>query len=53
MQKKPIRVSTLDHEVIMEETTKCNRLEYKEDNDDEDKSNEDSEESKESESERE
>jgi hypothetical protein len=44
-QKKAIKVSTLDHKVIMEEATKCNRLEYKEDN--EDKSNEDSEESKE------
>ncbi len=47
--KKAIKVSTLDHEGIMEEATKRDRLEYKED--DEDKSNEDSEESKESESE--
>ncbi len=46
-QKKAIKVSTLDHEAIMEEATKQGRLEYKEDN--EDNSNEDSEESKESE----
>ncbi len=47
--KKAIKVSTLDHEAIMEEATKHDRLEYKED--DEDKSDEDSEESEESESE--
>jgi hypothetical protein len=45
MQKKAIKVSTLDHKGIMEEATNRDRLEYKED--DEDKSNEDSEESKE------
>jgi hypothetical protein len=49
MWKKAIKVSTLDHEAIMEEATKCNRLEYKEE--DEDESNEDSEEIEESESE--
>ncbi len=47
--KKAIRVSTLDHKSIMEKATKCDRLEYKEDNVQE--SDEDSEESKESESE--
>jgi hypothetical protein len=46
-QKKAIKVSALDHETIMEEATKHDRLEYKEE--EEDKSNEDSEESKESE----
>jgi hypothetical protein len=49
MRKKTIKVSTLDHEVIMEEATTRDRLEYKEE--DEDKRDEDSEESKESESE--
>jgi hypothetical protein len=43
MLKKAIKVFTLDHEVIMEEATKRDRLEYKKE--DEDKSNEDSEES--------
>ncbi len=32
MQKKAIKVSTLDHKAIMEETTKRDRLEYEEDN---------------------
>jgi hypothetical protein len=49
MQKKAIKVSTLDHEAIMEEGTKHDRLEYEEDN--VHKSDEDSEESKESDSE--
>jgi hypothetical protein len=49
MWKKAIRVSTLDHEGIMEEATKHDRLEYKEDN--EDKSNKDSKRSKVNESE--
>jgi hypothetical protein len=49
MQKKAIEVSTLEHEAIMEEATKCDRLEYEED--DVHKSDEDSEESKESDSE--
>ncbi len=48
MRKKAIKVSTLDHEAIMEEATKRGRLEYEED--DVHKSNEDSEESKESDS---
>ncbi len=48
MRKKAIKVSTLDHEAIMEEATKRDRLEYKEDNEDE--SNKESEESKESDS---
>jgi hypothetical protein len=47
-QKKAIKVSTLDHEVIMEEATKRDRLEYEED--DVHESNEDSEESEESDS---
>ena len=47
MWKKAIKESTLDHEVIMEEATTRDRLEYKEE--DEDKRDEDSEESKESE----
>jgi hypothetical protein len=46
MQKKAIKVSTLDHEAIMEEATKHDRLEYEED--DVHESNEDSEESEES-----
>jgi hypothetical protein len=50
-QKKAIKVSTLDHEEIMEEATKHDRLEYEED--DVHKSDEDSEESKESDSKRE
>jgi hypothetical protein len=49
MQKKAIKVLTLDHKAIMEEATKCDRLEYKEDN--VHKRNEDSDKSKESESE--
>jgi hypothetical protein len=49
MRKNAIKVSTLDHEAIMEEATKRDRLEYEED--DVHKSNEDSEESKESDSE--
>jgi hypothetical protein len=48
MRKKVIKVSTLDHEVIMEEATKRDRLEYEED--DVLKRDEDSEESKESDS---
>ncbi len=48
-RKKAIKVSTLDHEGIMEEATKHDRLEYKEE--DEDKRDEDSEEREESESE--
>jgi hypothetical protein len=48
MRKKAIKVLTLDHEAIMEEATKRDRLEYEEDN--VHKSNEDSEESKESDS---
>jgi hypothetical protein len=40
-QKKAIKVSTLDHEAIMEEATKHDRLENKKDYEDE--SNEDSE----------
>ncbi len=48
MRKKAIKVSALDHEAIMEEATKHDRLEYEED--DVHKSNEDSEESKESDS---
>jgi hypothetical protein len=47
MWKKAIKVSTQDHKAIMEEATKRDRLEYKED--DKDESDEDSEESKESE----
>jgi hypothetical protein len=47
--KKAIKVSTLDCKAIMEEATKHERLEYKEEV--EDKRDEDSEESKESESE--
>jgi hypothetical protein len=50
-RQKAIKVSTLDHEAIMEEATKHGRLEFEEDNEDE--SNEDSEESNESESENE
>jgi hypothetical protein len=46
MRKKAIKVSALDHEAIMEEATKHDRLEYEEDN--VHKSDEDSEESKES-----
>ncbi len=46
MQKKAIKVSTLDHKAIMEEATKPDRLEYEEN--DVHKSNEDSEESKKS-----
>ncbi len=49
MRKKAIKVSTLDHEAIMEEATKRDRLEYE--GDDVHESNEDSEESKESDSE--
>jgi hypothetical protein len=49
MRKKAIKVSTLDHKVIMEEATKHDRLEYEED--DVHKSDEDSEENKESDSE--
>ncbi len=49
MRKKAIKVSTLDHEAIMEEATKRDRLKYEEDNVHE--SDEDSEESKESDSE--
>jgi hypothetical protein len=48
-RKKAIKVSTLDHKAIMDEATKRDRLEYKDE--DEDKRDEDSEESKESESE--
>ncbi len=48
MRKKAIKVSTLDHETIMEEATKHDRLEYEEDNVRE--SNEDSDERKESDS---
>ncbi len=47
MRKKAIKVSTLDHEAIIEKATKHDRLEFKKE--DEDKSDEDSEESKESE----
>jgi hypothetical protein len=47
-RKKAIKVSTLDHKAIMEEATKRDRLEYKEE--DEDERGKDSEESKESES---
>jgi hypothetical protein len=47
-QKKAIKVLTLDHEAIMEEATKRDRLEYEEDN--VHKSDEDSEESEESDS---
>ena len=50
MRKKAIKVSTLDHEAIMEEATKHDRLEYKEE--DEDERDKDSEESEESELER-
>jgi hypothetical protein len=38
MQKKAIRVLPLDHKALMEKATKCDRLEYKENN--EDKGNE-------------
>jgi hypothetical protein len=48
MRKEAIKVLTLEHKAIMEEATKCDRLEYEEDNVHE--SNEDSEESKESDS---
>jgi hypothetical protein len=48
MQKKAIKVSTLDHKAIMEEATKRDRLEDEEE--DVHESNEDSEESKESDS---
>ncbi len=50
MRKKATKVSTLDHEAIMEEATKHDRLEYKEE--DEDERDKDSEESEESELER-
>jgi hypothetical protein len=46
--KKAIKVSTLDREAIMEEATKCDRLEYEEDT--VYKSDKDSEESDESDS---
>jgi hypothetical protein len=46
IQKKAIRVSTLDHKAIMEEATMHDKLEYKEENEDE--SSEDSKESKKS-----
>jgi hypothetical protein len=49
MRKKAIKVSTLDHEAIMEEATKRDRLEYEEDNVHE--SDENSEEIKENDSE--
>ncbi len=49
MRKKAIKVSTLDHKVIMEEATSRDRLEYEED--DVHESDEDSEESKENDSE--
>ena len=49
MRKKAIKVSTLDHEAIMEKATKHDRLEYEEEN--VHKSDEDSKESKESDSE--
>jgi hypothetical protein len=48
MRKKAIKVSNLDQEACMEEATKRDRLEYKED--DENKSDEDSEEREESKS---
>ena len=48
MRKKAIKVSTLDHEAIMDEATKRDRLEYEED--DVHGSNEDSKKSKESDS---
>jgi hypothetical protein len=49
IRKKAIKELTLDHEAIMEEATKRDRLEYEED--DVNKSNEDSDESEESNSE--
>jgi hypothetical protein len=49
MRKKAIKVLTLNHEAIMEEATKRDRLEYEED--DVHKSDEDSKESKENDSE--
>ncbi len=49
MRKKAIKVSILDHEAIMEEATKHDRLKYEED--DVHESDDDSEESKESDSE--
>ncbi len=47
MWKKDIKVLTLDHEAIMEEAAKRDRLEHKEE--EEDESGEDSEESEENE----
>jgi hypothetical protein len=51
-RKKAVKVSLLDHKAIMEEVSKRDRLEYKDDNNDNDKSEEESnEENEESKSE--
>ncbi len=34
-RKKAVKVSSVDHEAIMEEASKCNRLEYEDDDEDE------------------
>jgi hypothetical protein len=51
-RKKATKILSLDHEAIMEEVSKCDRLEYKKESKDKsmDKSNRDSEESEESKS---
>ena len=41
-RKTAVKVSSLDHEAIMEEASKCDRLEYDRNNDDDDKSKEES-----------
>ncbi len=43
MQKKAVKVSSLDHETIMEETSKSNRMECEEENKDKDKDVDDDE----------
>ncbi len=50
-QKKVVKVTFHDHEAIMEEASKCNRLEYDDDNDDESEEESESEEEIEEESE--
>jgi hypothetical protein len=52
-QKKAVKVTLLDHEVIMEEAGKRDQLEYDVDNDDSDESKEESEEESDEESEEE
>ena len=43
-KKKTMKVSPLDHDVIMKEANKCNRLEYNNNDDDDDESKEESKE---------